>query len=288
MSNIVQLKQAISSPSMVEQFKAALPKHIDTEKFQRVVLTAISQPNSRLAEADRNSLFAAVMKAAQDGLMPDGREAAFVTFNSKQGMQAQYMPMIAGILKKVRNSGELASIDAQLVHKNDKFSYKLGIDTVPVHEPDWFGDRGEPIGVYAVAKTKDGSSYVEIMNVTQIESIRNSSRSKDTGPWSGPFKHEMWRKTVLRRLAKRLPMSTDLEQFVAQDDDDYQFNQPTQEQREAKTGGQTTGQEQPEKSASKKKKSRLEKIVEAEIETEAQAPIDLAESENVDAESLPI
>jgi hypothetical protein len=44
------------------------------------------------------------VKLAQDGLLPDGREAAVVMFGNK----AQAMPMIAGILKKVRQSGEVA------------------------------------------------------------------------------------------------------------------------------------------------------------------------------------
>jgi len=203
--------------TMKPQFAAALPAHISAEKFARVVMTAVGQ-SSDLQNADRASLFAASLKCATDGLIPDGREAAIVTF----GKQAQYMPMMAGILKKVRNSKELSSLDAQVVYSNDKFTYRPGIDEVPVFEPDWFGDRGKAVGCYAVAKLRDGSAYVEVMNVQQIEQVRAVSRAKGPGPWV-QWWDEMARKTALRRLCKRLPMSTDLESLIQRDDDLYDF-----------------------------------------------------------------
>lgn len=197
---------------MAEQFQMALPKHISTDKFIRTTMTAVNS-NPDLVNADRRTLLAAATRAAQLGLLPDGREGAIVTF----GRNCQFMPMIGGILKLARNSGEIASIDAQVVCKNDKFSYQPGVDDHPKHEPDWFGDRGDVIGVYAVARTKDGASYVEIMNRKQVDQVRNVSRAKDSGPWK-TWWDEMARKTVLRRLSKRLPMSTDLDGIIHEDD----------------------------------------------------------------------
>lgn len=198
--------------TMGDQLKMALPAHVSVDKFNRVTMTAL-QANPALLNADRRSLFGAIVKAAQDGLLPDGREGALVQF----GQQVTWMPMIGGILKKVRNSGELSSIDALLVHANDRFAYRPGLDDVPTHEPDWFGDRGEVIGAYAVARLKSGAAFVEIMNRQQIEQVRNVSRSKGNGPWVAWW-GEMARKTVLRRLAKRLPMSTDIEAEFERDE----------------------------------------------------------------------
>ena len=146
-----KLKAFLTGDAMKAQIMMALPKHIDIEKFIRILMTAVSQ-NPDLATADQNSLLIACMKCAADGLMPDGKEAALVTFfsKSKNITEVQYMPMYAGILKKMRNSGELKTIEAHVVHKNDKFQYRPGIETTPIFEPDWFGDRGEVIGVYAI------------------------------------------------------------------------------------------------------------------------------------------
>jgi recombination protein RecT len=208
---LVEVRAAVER--MAPQFKAALPAHIPVERFVRTTLTAV-QTNPDLMEADRRTLFAAATRAAQMGLLPDGREGAIVTFSGK----CQFMPMLGGILKLVRNSGELASIDAQIVYKADKFTYRPGIDLVPQHEPDWFGDRGEVVGVYAVAKMKDGAAYVEILSKKQVEQVRAVSRSKNAGPWS-TWWDEMARKTAIRRLAKRLPLSTDLDGVVHEDDE---------------------------------------------------------------------
>lgn len=233
MNAVAEAKPANPIAKLQEQFdtressfKAALPAHIPVERFMRVVMTA-TQRNPDLVAADRVSLFNSALLAAQDGLLPDGREGALVIYNTKKGndwvKSVQWMPMIAGILKKCRNSGELSSIEAHTVHANDKFSYRIGIDEQPVHEPDWFGDRGGVVGVYAVARLKDGSRVSEIMGKADIEKVRSISRSKDKGPWVDWWE-EMARKTVLRRLSKRLPISSDLDDLIRRDDALYDFD----------------------------------------------------------------
>lgn len=235
--------------AMQPQFKAALPSHVSPEKFVRVAMTAL-QTNPDLQRADKRTLFGSFTRAAQMGLLPDGREGAVVMF----GQNAQFMPMIGGVLKLVRNSGELASLDALAVYASDKFTYRPGMDPVPVHEPDWFGDRGEVIGVYAVAKMKDGAAYVEIMNKAQVEKVRAVSRSGQNGPWK-TWWEEMARKTVLRRLAKRLPMSTDLDDALLDDE-------PAMEPAPAPAPAPIQPAEEVQQPASRP--SRLRKVVEQE------------------------
>ena len=208
---------------MEKQFRMALPPNIDPQRFIGIVLTAL-QRNPDLITADRKSFWNACMSAAADGLLPDNREAALVIYKSKGQPVVQYLPMVTGILKKVRNSGELATITSHIIFEKDKFSYWVDSKGEHLeHRPELFGDRGEPIGAYAIAQTKDGAFYIEVMSEDQIEAVRNVSRAKDFGPWSGPFRDEMKRKTVIRRLAKRLPMSTDVEQVIHRDDELYDF-----------------------------------------------------------------
>lgn len=207
---------------MEKQFALALPEHVSPEKFVRVVMTAINT-NPDLQKADRQSVLAAAMKCAQDGLLPDGREAALVTYGNK----ASYLPMIAGVLTKIRRSGELLTISAHVVHEKDAFSYTLGDDERIEHQPHMDGDRGKPTAVYAVAKTKDGGIYREVMSIAEVEKVRAVSRAKANGPWV-QWWGEMARKTVLRRLSKRLPMSTDLAQVFQRDDEHYDLSRTAQ------------------------------------------------------------
>jgi recombination protein RecT len=203
---------------MAPELKAALPKHVTVEKFSRVAMTAIQQ-NPELIAADRRSLFGAVVRLAQDGLLPDGREAALVIFNTKNrsggwDKKVQAMPMIAGVLKKIRQSGDVAKVGAQVVCENDHFVWKLGFEEDVEHTPPALDKpRGKVIGAYATAVLKDGSRLLEVMSLEEIEKVRAVSKSKDKGPWVSWFE-EMARKTVMRRLSKRLPMSTDLEDEV--------------------------------------------------------------------------
>lgn len=258
------LKQSLVS--MKPQFKTALPTHITVDKFTRVLMTAVSG-NPNLVQANRTSLFSACMKLAQQGLLPDGREAAIVTFKNKENQYiCQDIAMVAGILKKVRNSGELSSITAQLIYKNDQFRYWVDGDGEHItHEPNIFTDRGELIGVYALAKTKDGAVYIEVMTADQVMAVKNVSRSKSGGPWAGDFETEMWKKTAIRRLSKRLPMSTDLEQVIQRDDELYDLNQEAQD---------VTPEDSKEvKTKPKKLKAIIEaQAIEPDVKEEASAP----------------
>lgn len=209
---------------MEKQFALALPEHVTPERFVRVVLTAVNS-NPDLQKADRESVLAAAMKCAQDGLLPDGREAALVVYGSK----ASYLPMIAGVLVKVRRSGELKTINAHVVYEKDAFTYTLGDDEKIDHQPFMDGPRGKPLAVYAIAKTKDGGIYREVMSIAEVEQVRNVSRAKNNGPWV-QWWGEMARKTVLRRLSKRLPMSTDLQQVFSRDDEHYDLTKQAQGQ----------------------------------------------------------
>lgn len=212
---------------MAPEFSAALPSHIPAERFIRTAITAV-QLQPELLSADRRSLLGACMKAAQDGLLPDGRDAALVIFRGKGGSQVQYMPMIGGILKKLRNSGELASISAHVVYERDEFAYELGTNEQITHRPHLSSTetRGRPIAVYAVAKTKDGGVYHEVMSVEEVEKVRAVSRagSSANSPWA-QWWDEMARKTVIRRICKRLPSSADTDQMMAHDNENYDFSQ---------------------------------------------------------------
>jgi recombination protein RecT len=202
---------------MLGQFAAVLPAHIPVERFGRVVLTAV-QTSPELLNVDRRSLWNACMKAAQDGLLPDGRLAALVVFkDKKRGPVAQYMPMIAGIRQKVRNSGEVSTFDAYVVHEKDLFDYELGDDPHIVHRPVR-GDRGKIIAAYSIALLKDGSRSREVMWIDEIEDVRKSSRYPDGGPWVNWY-GEMCKKTVARRHAKVLPMSSDIDDLLRRDDE---------------------------------------------------------------------
>jgi recombination protein RecT len=207
-------------------FHSALPSHIPVERFKRVLMTAI-QNNPELVNVDRKSLFNSAMKAAQDGLLPDGREGAMVVRFGRNGKEASWQPMVAGIRKKVRNSGEIVTWDVFAVHANDHFEYELGDNPFIKHKPT-LSEPGALIAVYSVATLKGGEKSRDVMSVHDVNRIRDTTdaykafkagKIKST-PWNEHY-DEMAKKTLARRHSKVLPMSTDLDDLIRRDDELY-------------------------------------------------------------------
>ena len=214
-----------------DAFQQALPPHITKERFTRVVMTAV-QMNPALAKADRKSLWNACMRAANDGLLPDGREGALVIYKTKvkdedgrdQWVDAvQWLVMIGGLRKKVRQSGEIDDWSAQVVYEADQFDYELGDSPFIKHKPTLDAKPGKIIAAYSIATLKSGEKSREVMSIAQIESVRSRSKQKDkdgnpTGAWKTDYA-EMCRKTVARRHSKVLPMTTDVDDIVRREDE---------------------------------------------------------------------
>lgn len=237
---IEQLKGQVSKSA--NEFKMVLPSHITVDKFQRVIATA-ALSNPLLLSCDRQSLLVAAMKLAQDGLLPDGREAALVPFKTrvKDGNNwidkwtVQPMPMAFGLRKKVLQSGQVISLETGLVYRAElesgHFIYEIGMDPPIRHRPkldltiEQTADS-EIVAAYSIARLKNesGEPYwsVEVMRRSEIDKVRQASQTgavgktdrsgkpiQPKGPWVDWY-GEMARKTVLRRHAKVLPMSGDI------------------------------------------------------------------------------
>lgn len=215
------------------EIELALPRHLNIERFIRVSFTVLSQ-NPKLYLADRRSLLGALVQTAQLGLEPGIIGQAFlVPFNDrKRGLQTvQLIPGYKGLIALARRSGEISTVHAWPVYEGDHYRVVLGTDPKIEHVPSdkpiaWLeGDRGERrwhrrpmIGVYAVARMKDGAVQFDSMRKDECEWHRDRfSRSAGDGPWITDFE-EMSKKTVLRRLTKLLPMSVEMQTAVALDE----------------------------------------------------------------------
>lgn len=219
----VTQKAKLDLRKLEPQIQAMLPEGFPIAKFTQVALTAVLSNRDILA-ADRDSLLGACLKAAQDGLLPDGKEAALVVFRTKAGPKVQYMPMVWGITKKMHQTGEVGTLNSQVVFEKDEFSFWVDEKGEHMlHKPKMFGERGGPVGVYASIITKDGFPYIEVMSKEEIHAVRDVSKAKDYGPWASDFASEMWRKTCIRRLSKRVPMTAEIERIIRREDELFDF-----------------------------------------------------------------
>ena len=221
---IDEVRRTLQSPGFTAELGNALPTHVKVEKFQRVAMSAIQQ-NPALLNCDRKSLFASCMTAAQLGLFTDGflGEAYLVPYKDK----VQFQPGYRGLIKLVRQSGDINSISSNVVYENDHFDYELGDNEHILHKPV-LGSRGDMIFVYAIAKFKDGSVQRVVLTRADVMKIKKSSQSSGSkySPWQ-TFEEEMWKKTAIKRLCKLLPLNTDIQQAITISDQADIGNQAT-------------------------------------------------------------
>jgi recombination protein RecT len=218
------------------QIQMALPQHMTPDRMIRVAITAV-QKQPLLGKCSQMSLIGCVIEASQLGLYPDGilGDAYLVPYWNNKGNRydAQLQPGYRGLINLARRSGQVSAIYSEPVYACDKFSVELGTEHKLVHVPNYDDpkrgvekdDDGVPVGlrgVYAVVKFKDDTTDFEYMPLFRIMDIRNNSKSKNregeiVGPWVSHFE-EMARKTPIRRLAKRLPLSPEFAKAAVLDE----------------------------------------------------------------------
>jgi recombination protein RecT len=180
------------------------------------------QSTPKLSQCEPRSIIDALLHAATDGLLVDGRQSALVTYETdrdgRREMRCQYIPMIAGIRNKVFQAGALAKWDVQVVQAGDEFDYNKSTGWVH-YKKSMRGGRTRPVeAVYSQATFPSGHQVVDVMNVDEIEDIRKKSKARH-GPWADPvFYPEMAVKTIAKHHAKQLPVPEDVSNIFRRED----------------------------------------------------------------------
>lgn len=111
-----------------------------------------------------------------------------------------------GLIKIATDTGSVEWVRADLVHEADEFTYN-GPAAMPSHKANPFKERGQPIGVYCIAKTHGGDVLTEVMDMAELEKIRGKSLAyvkKKSGPWVEWF-DQMAKKAIIKRASKTWP-----------------------------------------------------------------------------------
>lgn len=200
-----------------DQFAALIGKdHL--ERWQTVALHALAQNENVLRNCTPISIIEAIRESAALNLSPTGLlgEGWILPYRDV----AKFQPGYRGYLKLLRNSGQVKVVDCQIVYMADEFDVEFGTEPKIHHKPylygerndagELIGDRGLYRGAYAYVRLITGELVIEWMSWDDIDVVRRKSPSVAAGrqsPWDD-FPGEMARKTVLRRLMKRLPLDT--------------------------------------------------------------------------------
>jgi len=203
---------------MAPEIAKVLPRHIKSDHLLRMAMTEIRK-NPKLLECSSQSLLGALMLSAQLGLEPGilGHAYLIPYYNNKtKSTEVQFQIGYKGYIDLVRRSGELQTLDVHEVCRGDAFEYEYGLTPKLMHRPA-LENRGAAYCYYAIAKFKDGGFSFLVMSVQDIDKYRKRSKSPDYGPWATDY-DAMAKKTVIKQLAKYLPLSTEIQRSMTQDE----------------------------------------------------------------------
>jgi recombination protein RecT len=218
---VTVIANTLRERDMQAAIRVNLPKDVDQDKFTSATIEALRRAPQVFEDCDRTSVYNAIVEAARDGLIPDGKQGALVPFNTKVGekyiKKCQWMIMPSGIVDKLAKQG--VTVYAASVYDGDQIEvWNDDAGQHVKHEVNAFGERGPRIGAYACARTAKGVTYVETMNLTQLAAVAKVSKSKTKdgipyGPWID-WPDRMSEKSCLHRIVKRIPNVT-----IAEDDE---------------------------------------------------------------------
>jgi recombination protein RecT len=230
---------------------AVATKHLTPERLTKIALVSVSRSHL-LRQCESMSIVRSVIQAAQLGIDPSGLtgEGYLVPFWNKtlDAYEATFIIGYRGLIKLARRSGEIKSLEARLVYKEDEFEVEYGLNQKLRHVPHFDCDTADKNirFAYCVARLESGETVIEVMNRKQLEKIRQRSKASDKGPWVTDF-GEMCRKTVVRRAAKYLPLTAEAEDAIAQENQTEQdagiFDALDAEAEDIETQDETTAEE---------------------------------------------
>lgn len=261
---------------LANQYMKQINNYFGNEKqamrFLSSVMSSV-QRNPKLLQCTPISLVNSFMTMAQLRLMPSeiSGEAYIIPYNNskKDGnqwikvMEAQFQLGYQGLVTLFYRSG-VKSIQSEIVYENDKFTYTDGIIT---HSPDVFSDnRGKPKGAYVIVTLGTGGVISKVMSEKDIMAMgKRFSKSFTTSdsPWNAEKDPErwMWRKTVLKQVAKLVPKNEEIFQAVTEDnkdsnieDDGHRLGEAMIDSKKLKMGALTKPSNQPNEKTKKPKK----------------------------------
>lgn len=208
----VAKKDAFSTALMesLNEQKAALPSDFNVTRFVQNSVALLNGNEVLMDFAKKNptgmaQIKAGLMRGAFLGLDALNQEMYLVPYGSTLNFMASYKGMVKMATKYATRP--IKSIYAKVVREGDEFQEVIiGGEPSINFKPKPF-NNGPIIGAFAVCQFADGGIQYEVMSRDDIEQCRKHSKAKNGPAWN--FYSEMAKKTVLRRLAKHLPIDMD-------------------------------------------------------------------------------
>lgn len=196
--------------AMSTQLAAALPKHVQSDRFARICMTTLrKQP--KLMKCETASLLGSLMECSQLGLEPGvGQQVHLIPY----GKEVQVIIGYQGYVELARRAG-VTIHPPRIVREGDYFEVDYGAEREIVHKPEFSTLPLTHVWAKATWSTGDGITTIyEAMSRAEVEKVMHQALDgkpdwlKKKSPWNEHFE-AMAQKTVVRRLAKYTPKSAE-------------------------------------------------------------------------------
>lgn len=183
---------------------------ISPKEFMVKVLNAVKKTPD-LLKCNPQSLFGSILYFAEIGLpfnTPEGF-GYILPYANKGGMDATPIIGYKGLIEIAYRNPKLKSIRMQSVYKNDFFEYEYGTEERIKHKPCMEGDRGQLIGVYAIAQIEGINPLFVVVHKNELDRIQKLSKSGSSqySPYNNGTDvfNMMQAKVAIKLLFKTLP-----------------------------------------------------------------------------------
>ena len=208
-TEIVEKKQTFSdvlSTSLME-VKDGLPQDFNITRFVQNGV-ALLNGNETLMKFAQNhgtsQIKAGLMRAAFLGLDALNQECHLVPYGNTLNFSVDYRGDCK--LIKTYSVRPVRDVFAEVVRQGDKYQKTMENGVYGyTFKPLPFND-GAVIGAFAVVLFEDGGVLVEDLSLKELEKIRSKSKMSNGMAWKD-FTTEMYRKSALHRIKKRITLS---------------------------------------------------------------------------------
>ncbi len=212
----------LNSPAYLKAIAKVTTKYMTPEQTVRLVESVLWKM-PQLCE-DLAGVRLCTQEAHEMGLQiaTPAKQAYILPFKDHGKVKATLVIGYPGFIALGHRTGLLRDVTCELIHANDQFSHKLGLNRDIVHIPAW-GNRGAAIGCYCILHLTTGGFQFVVMEQAKILTFKDRSPSAkgSYSPWSHPEDWEwMWKKTLVKQAFKLLPLTGVLAQAMLYDEPD--------------------------------------------------------------------
>jgi len=199
MSNLTKINQWFEGN--IERIQDNCPSVKMNEQLCDAMQVVSQEP--KLQQCTPQSVVGAIITASRFGISLDKnkKQAYLIPYGKECQLNISYIGMI-DVVRQITGS----IIRAEAVREDDEYESISGSNPHIVHKKKPFS-QAPIIGFYAIVKINN-IDYFEEMNLEEIEKCRNASRGGKNTVWKTWYS-EMARKSVIRRLVKKLPLNAD-------------------------------------------------------------------------------